>query len=222
LKHVTMLDHLKAILLLPFMVTVAVPALLLEVSDGWNGVWPINGLSVWGMFFIIAGLILLALTIRLFHRQGRGTLAPWNPTQKLVVAGPYRYVRNPMISGVLMILLGESMLFGSWLLFAWWLLFWGINHTYFLLYEEPGLVQRFGEDYVRYKEHVPRWIPRLTAWEPDEERAEAVEGQGMERTLDEARDEVASAKQEHGQEEDRALNPKDGKQTDEHPEKAGE
>jgi protein-S-isoprenylcysteine O-methyltransferase Ste14 len=108
------------------------------------------------------GLSLMGATIGLFVRVGRGTLAPWSPTRRLVVQGPYRWVRNPMISGVLFVLLGETLLFRSPALLAWWAFFFLGNAIYLPLSEEPGLEARFGEDYRRYKRQVPRWIPRLT------------------------------------------------------------
>lgn len=106
----------------------------------------------------------MAWTIRLFVSQGRGTLAPWDPTSRLVVAGPYRHVRNPMISGVLCVLLGEAALFGSAPLVLWFGIVLGVNAVYMPLVEEPGLVRRFGADYESYRAHVPRWLPRLTPW----------------------------------------------------------
>ena len=81
-----------------------------------------------------------------------------------MVAGPYRYVRNPMLTGVLFMLTAESLLFVSWPLFGWVVAFFLINTTYFLTIEEPGLEKRFGEDYRRYKSNVPRWIPRFRPW----------------------------------------------------------
>jgi protein-S-isoprenylcysteine O-methyltransferase Ste14 len=122
-------------------------------------------LPVIGAFCISLGLLLKVATIRLFVTVGKGTLAPWEPTQRLVVRGVYRHVRNPMISGVLFILLGESVLTASLPVFCWFLLFALINATYIPLLEEPGLVNRFGEDYLEYKRNVPRWIPRWTPWE---------------------------------------------------------
>ena len=110
------------------------------------------------------GFALWAWTARLFARIGQGTLAAWDPTRHLVVAGPYRYVRNPMITAVLGVLLGEAALFGSLALLAWAAAFLAINYVYFLAYEEPGLERRFGEEYLSYKLNVPRWIPRRTAW----------------------------------------------------------
>jgi protein-S-isoprenylcysteine O-methyltransferase Ste14 len=100
-------------------------------------------------------------SIRLFHKKGKGTLAPWKPPRKLVISGPYRYIRNPMISGVLLILLGEAMVTISLVLFLWFLFFLIINITYFLLIEEPELLKRFGKDYARYKKNVAMFIPRF-------------------------------------------------------------
>ena len=108
----------------------------------------------------IAGLALLSWCVVLFARVGHGTLAPWDPTRNLVAAGPYRYVRNPMITGVAIMLMGEALFWGSALLGIWACIFVLVNHVYFLLSEEPGLEKRFGEDYRVYKANVPRWIPR--------------------------------------------------------------
>ena len=103
-------------------------------------------------------------TITLFQKKGKGTLAPWKPTQKLVIEGPYRYVRNPMISGVLCILIAESLLINSVYIFYWALFFFTINYIYFIVKEEPDLVKRFGNEYENYKKNVPRWIPLSTPW----------------------------------------------------------
>jgi protein-S-isoprenylcysteine O-methyltransferase Ste14 len=108
----------------------------------------------------------VAWTVSLLERIGKGTLAPWDPTSRLVVSGPYRYVRNPMISGVLAVILGEAALFGSLPLLVWFGVVFAVNAVYFPLVEEPGLRRRFGEEYDAYRANVPRWLPRLRAWEP--------------------------------------------------------
>jgi protein-S-isoprenylcysteine O-methyltransferase Ste14 len=118
-----------------------------------------------GSLLFCGGLALLVITVRLLARKGRGTLAPWDPTRKLVTDGIYRYVRNPMISGVLFMLMGETVLCCSWSLLVWALAFAAVNTVYFRLSEEPGLAARFGEEYLVYKHNVPRWIPRLTPWD---------------------------------------------------------
>jgi protein-S-isoprenylcysteine O-methyltransferase Ste14 len=107
-------------------------------------------------------------TISLFMTIGKGTLAPWDATQKLVIKGPYRYVRNPMISGVFAILLGEAILSGSFPLFGWFLFAVLLNMVYILLSEEPGLSVRFSNEYTIYKQHVPRWIPHIGPWNGQE------------------------------------------------------
>ena len=153
--------------ILPLTAAGLVPAVLLA-RIGWAGaiagVHPARAVA--GALLAAAGLGMLAWTVTLFIRIGRGTLAPWDPTRKLVVRGPYAHVRNPMITGVLAILLGEAIAFAARPLWTWAALFVAINHVYFLLSEEPGLADRFGAEYDEYKRHVPRWIPRLTAWRP--------------------------------------------------------
>ena len=108
----------------------------------------------------------MAWTISDFSRIGKGTLAPRDPTRKLIVNGPYRHVRNPMITGVMFILLAESVMFQSWPIAVWLAIFTTLNLFYMLLSEEKGLEKRFGEEYRVYKKNVPRWIPRWTHWIP--------------------------------------------------------
>jgi protein-S-isoprenylcysteine O-methyltransferase Ste14 len=153
--------------ILPLTAAGLVPALLLA-HIGWAqalaAVHPARAVA--GALPAATGLALLAWTVTLFIRIGRGTLAPWDPTRKLVVRGPYAHVRNPMITGVLAILIGEAIAFGARPLWTWAALFVAINHLYFLVSEEPGLADRFGAEYEAYKRHVPRWVPRLSAWRP--------------------------------------------------------
>lgn len=87
--------------------------------------------------------------------------APWSPTRTLVTGGLYGYVRNPMIEGVLLTLLGEAAAVESVTLLLWAGAFFIICNVYFVLYEEPSLRRRFGDQYLSYKQNVPRWIPRL-------------------------------------------------------------
>jgi protein-S-isoprenylcysteine O-methyltransferase Ste14 len=160
---VSLWPHLRAIGLLPVTVTGVVPALILWQSGAELAAWPLAAL---GVVLVALGVALLTWTVALFARVGKGTLAPWDPTSRLVVAGPYRHVRNPMISGVLAVLLGEAALFGSRPLLIWFGIVLALNAVYFPLVEEPGLRERFGEDYERYRANVPRWLPRLRPWEP--------------------------------------------------------
>jgi protein-S-isoprenylcysteine O-methyltransferase Ste14 len=117
-----------------------------------------------GAAALAIGVILFIATLAHFARTGRGTLAPWDPPRELVVRGVYRYVRNPMISGVLFILLAEVLLTGSRSVLIWFLVFLTTNLLYIPLLEEPGLEARFGERYRQYKHNVPRWVPRVKPW----------------------------------------------------------
>jgi protein-S-isoprenylcysteine O-methyltransferase Ste14 len=161
--------HMLAILLMPFMVVVVVPAWLLHTFASDDTRWKAGLLLGYlsqsiGIALALLGFILFTWCVILFARVGRGTLAPWDETQNLVSIGPYRYVRNPMISGVAFMLIGQALFWGSWALTLLVCLFVFVNHIYFVLLEEPGLEGRFEEQYRVYRENVPRWIPRLRPW----------------------------------------------------------
>jgi protein-S-isoprenylcysteine O-methyltransferase Ste14 len=162
-----LLRHLLSIALLPFVVVVLVPRALLA-RDALKAAAPSAALLVSGRIagalVFAAGFALFVWCVLLFARVGRGTLAPWDPTRRLVVVGPYRHVRNPMITAVGTMLAGETLFFHSARIGAWLLLFVAINHAFFLLIEEPGLLKRFGEEYERYRAAVPRWLPRRAGW----------------------------------------------------------
>jgi protein-S-isoprenylcysteine O-methyltransferase Ste14 len=164
---VMLLRHLLSVALLPFVVVVIVPRALLA-RDAVDGIATSDLALTLGRFagtlVFAAGFSMFAWCVLLFARVGRGTLAPWDPTRRLVIVGPYRHVRNPMITGVGSMLAGEMLYFHSARIGAWLLLFVAINHAYFLLLEEPGLEVRFGEEYERYRLNVPRWLPRRTGW----------------------------------------------------------
>lgn len=151
--------HVRDILLLPVTVAGIIPYLIHNRPAAWvpDGM----ALRITGIVLLAAGLTLFVLTVALFVRKGKGTLAPWTPTQQLIISGPYRYCRNPMISGVLFILLGEALLLRSTPILIEAVLVFVVNTLYFILSEEPGLLERFGEEYREYKERVPRWLPKF-------------------------------------------------------------
>jgi protein-S-isoprenylcysteine O-methyltransferase Ste14 len=168
--------RLRTIFFLPVLaILVVVPALLILIAGmqwgwglpvPWGGAVLLVSLVLWGM-----GVWLLAQTAPLLSQRGESTLAPWDPTRRLVVRGVYRHVRNPMMVGVFCILLGEAFLFGSFAVAAWTGLFAVVNLVGVPLVEEPGLEKRFGQSYALYKKNVPRWLPRRTPWElPDDEK----------------------------------------------------
>jgi protein-S-isoprenylcysteine O-methyltransferase Ste14 len=158
----------KAILILPCTGVIFIPAVLLGISQNSRFAASASEprqIAFWvGLCAAVLGLFLLIWTISLFAKLGRGTLAPWDPTKQLVVNGPYRHVRNPMITSVLFILFGEALLFRSWPITIWMVFFFIINAIYFPLVEEKDLERRFGQEYVLYRQNVPRWIPHFRPW----------------------------------------------------------
>ena len=161
------LRHLAAFLALPFVVTVVVPLyvarrnhVFLRWPEGTNATLAV----IAGAIVLLIGLTLFAASVYEFATRGRGTLAPWDPPRALVVRGPYQYVRNPMISGVLLLLIAEALLLRSLPHVEWAGTFVLINAIYIPLLEEPQLAGRFGEAYREYCRNVPRLIPRLSPW----------------------------------------------------------
>jgi protein-S-isoprenylcysteine O-methyltransferase Ste14 len=151
---------------MPFVIVVALPRLIRNRLAGYDTHWPseqpVAGIGrVLGATAMLTGLALFAWCVSLFTHEGRGTIMPWDPTQRLVVRGPYRHVRNPMISSVLFMVAGQALWWGSWLTGALAAFFFAVNHIYFIKSEEPGLEKRFGESYRQYETRVPRWLPRL-------------------------------------------------------------
>lgn len=165
-RLVTLSRHLLSIAILPLTVTVLVPIWIAEE-------YPVHpqldrelqvAAQVVGVGLILLGIVLAASSIRWFAKEGKGTLAPWDPPRELVVRGAYRYVRNPMISGVLFVLFGEALALWSRPHVCWALGFLIANLVYIPLVEEPGLARRFGESYDEYRRNVPRILPRRTPW----------------------------------------------------------
>lgn len=160
---------IKAIVILPGTVLVYIPALLVWLTrkTSYAASFPPGPAILWlaGLVFAVAGLMLMFRTMRLFSvAGGGGTPAPWEPIRNFIILGPYRYVRNPMLIGVNLFLVAETLLLQSVPIFLWMIAFVILNTIYFALSEEPQLEKRFGEAYADYKRNVPRWIPRLSPY----------------------------------------------------------
>ena len=150
-------------ILISNLVSFILPITVLILIPYWLTGFILEGCSIFtflGIFISLIGLSILSITISTFIRKGKGTLAPWSPTKKLVITGLHAYVRNPMILGVMICLAGEALLFASWKILFWLILFFIINQLFFILHEEPSLLNRFGNEYAEYKKNVKRWIPR--------------------------------------------------------------
>ena len=159
---------LFSIIVLPGTVMVFIPLLLIRLSRGSNLAaslaHPYQPAFWLGLLAILIGVALAISTSRLFIKEGDGTPAPWDPPKKFVVRGPYRYVRNPMISGALFILAGEALLLQSIPIAMWMLVFYLFNALYIPFVEERDLEKRFGAPYLEYKRNVRRWVPRVQPW----------------------------------------------------------
>ena len=97
--------------------------------------------------------------------EGRGTPAPVAPTERLVIGGAYRYVRNPMYVAVLAAIFGQGLVLGRLVLFGYALVVAIAVVGFVLGYEQPVLAERYGQEYEEYRRAVPGWIPRLTPWQ---------------------------------------------------------
>ena len=146
------------LLVAPGVVAGFVPWLLTgwEVERSWS--LPVQ---IAGVVLIVAGAAVLLHAFGWFVLEGIGTPAPVAPTQKLVVGGLYRYVRNPMYLAVGATIVGQALLLGQPVLLAYAAVFFAVVAAFVRGYEEPTLRRQFGEEYEAYRREVPGWWPRL-------------------------------------------------------------
>jgi len=146
--------------IVPFTGLVVVPWWLRQLAhepmpasmDAWQWV---------GVWLLVNGVGLAGWCVYLFNVVGQGTPLPMDPPKRFVVEGPYRVVRNPMVLGLLSIVIGEAVLFQSRVIAIYGVCL-SIGAQCFVRYwEEPDLARRFGEAYRTYQHQVPRWIPHL-------------------------------------------------------------
>jgi protein-S-isoprenylcysteine O-methyltransferase Ste14 len=110
--------------------------------------------------FWLAGAAVMLWCARDFTVRGHGTPSPTDPPRELVVGGLYRFVRNPMYVGALLILFGHVLWFPCLALIVSPLIFFAATHLFVVFYEEPHLRKTFGAAYENYCRSVPRWLPR--------------------------------------------------------------
>ena len=134
---------------------------------GSGGLW--RAAQVVGVLLIVAGLIPLVHAFTQFARAG-GTPMPIAPTERLVVTGFNRYVRNPMYIGLLITILGQALLFGSLPLLAYAALVCVLTASFVHWYEEPTLVREYGDQYQAYRGNVRAWLPRGRPWTPGDDQ----------------------------------------------------
>ena len=147
------LRALIAFLALPGVVAFLVPALLLGSIDT-------RSLHGEGALVFLGGVFVLLWCVRDFYVAGKGTLAPWDPPRRLVRVGLYRFSRNPMYIGVLLVLIGWTLAFRSRSLLIYTGVVAVLFHLRVLSYEEPWLARTFPNDWPLYQARVPRWLIR--------------------------------------------------------------
>jgi protein-S-isoprenylcysteine O-methyltransferase Ste14 len=148
---------------------VAAPGVVVGLLPWWITRWELRPVPVpvrvLGTLLLAVALPVLVAAFFRFVRDGLGTPAPVAPTERLVVTGAYRYVRNPMYVAVVSAIVGQALLLGQTVLLGYAALVAVLVVTFVRFYEEPVLLERFGEQYASYRRAVPGWVPRLQPWE---------------------------------------------------------
>jgi protein-S-isoprenylcysteine O-methyltransferase Ste14 len=152
---------------------VIAPGFVAGLVPFWISHWRMEP-PFWGsVLFRALGVVLIGLgslglidSFGRFALQGLGTPAPLLPTRHLVVTGLYRYVRNPMYVGVASVIFGQGFILGNIALLEYGAAVSLAFHLFVLGYEEPTLRATFGLEYDTFRAAVPRWIPRVTPWNP--------------------------------------------------------
>ena len=149
---------------LSFLLTAVICILAGLAVDKWLGLAPIVGEPFnryLGIPLMIAGLVIISWSVQHFVKA-KGTPIPINPPSRLVVSGPYVYVRNPMLGGVFVLIFGIGVFSGSKaLLFFFAPLFIAVLVTELKTIEEPELAMRLGRSYRNYKRQTPMFFPSL-------------------------------------------------------------
>jgi protein-S-isoprenylcysteine O-methyltransferase Ste14 len=143
------------------------PGIVAGVVPWWLTGWRVQEplpywlpLRVLGVLLLTAGVLVVLDAFRRFVVEGLGTPAPIAPTERLVVGGLYRYVRNPMYLAVAATIVGQALLLGQPVLLLYGAAFSVVVASFVHWYEEPALRRQFGSEYEVYRRAVPPWLPR--------------------------------------------------------------
>lgn len=129
-----------------------------RIAPPFFGFFP---LRILGGLMVLVGLVMLLDCYVHFALRGLGTPAPVAPPPRLVVTGLYRYVRNPMYVAIVAAVWGQGLFFGNWQVMRYGLYLWVGFFAFVVFWEERALRRKFGQQYLDFCTHVPRWIPRL-------------------------------------------------------------
>jgi len=149
------------------------PGVVAGLVPWWLTGWRVRGplahwapLRVAGLIMLTAGAIVLARAFARFVTEGHGTPAPAAPTERLVIGGLYRHVRNPMYLAVTATITGQALALGQPVLLGYAAAVWATTAAFAHWYEEPALARQFGAQYEVYRSNVPAWRPRIRPWRP--------------------------------------------------------
>ena len=159
-------------ILVPGTVLGIVPLAL--VASRWGSRFDLRAAHLIGFALLLPGVMIIVWCFVHFVRRGHGTPAPYDPPRRLVLAGPYKCVRNPQYLGVILVALGEAFLSGRTILFGYSIFLAMGYHLFVRFYEEPTLRRTFGEEYVHYCAAVSRWLPQRSTYCGRQESDEAV------------------------------------------------
>jgi len=137
------------------------PALTVRRFDQDLGVLLPSWTGLLGIILMVLGTTLVMRCAAAFIVKGRGTPASFDPPREFVASGSYRYVRNPMYVGGVVLLTGFGFYHRSISMVVFSFFVWLLIHFFVVLVEEPGLARRFGHTYLSYKKSVPRWLPTM-------------------------------------------------------------
>jgi protein-S-isoprenylcysteine O-methyltransferase Ste14 len=138
-----------------------------RLREPWSYWAPVR---VVGAALTVVGAVVLVQAFARFVIEGLGTPAPVAPTQRLVVGGLYRYVRNPMYLAVVAAILGQAALLWQPVLLPYAAVVWLACALFVIGYEQPALQRRFGAQYEAYRRAVPGWLPRSRPWRANNDR----------------------------------------------------
>jgi protein-S-isoprenylcysteine O-methyltransferase Ste14 len=153
-----LLRNLLFTILQPGLIVGLIPYLLLRYTGeaSFPNSWTLSRIA--GAFLLIPGLLILISCILRFMTEGKGTISPLDPTKKLVARGLYRYSRNPMYLGAMLVLIGEAVFWESLILAGYAVVVFIAFNLFIIFHEEPRLKRDFGAEYEAYLRKVRRWL----------------------------------------------------------------
>lgn len=142
----------QKISIIVFLLTWATDSFILKLTTGLENVVPLAARIILCIICIFIGILLFKSVFKIFDDMGS--------THKILMTGPFRYMRHPLYTGVLLFYLGLicfSLSIVSVIIFVFVFMF----YNKMAAYEEEKLIIKHGEDYLDYKNNVSKWFPKV-------------------------------------------------------------